>query len=78
MAVKRGDVSPYHSILYSSLVSVLGMSLLTLMHVYWYALFLRILHGLLFDADAHETGAKQYEGDDGLVDSPKSSQKKTD
>lgn len=55
--------------LYSGLISFALLITLCLMHIYWYFLFLRILHGLLSGNDAHETGASQYEGDDDTEES---------
>jgi len=63
-AQNRGDGPPYASVMYSAMIAMGLLGLLCVMHVYWFALFMRILYGLLTSNDAHEVGAATYEGDD--------------
>jgi len=60
----RGELAPYSGVMYSAMVAIALLGLLCVMHVYWFALFMRILYGLLTEDDAHEVGAATYEGDD--------------
>merc|ERR1712166_594445 len=63
--VDQGIENGSHMLFTTGVIALVLLGVLCIMHVYWYALFFRILHGLLTNPDAHETGAATYEGDDG-------------
>jgi len=60
----HGEEAPYPKTAFWALSTVVLLSVLLVMHVWWYFLFLRILKGIITSGSGHEAGRQQYEGDD--------------
>lgn len=64
-ARSRGGSDPVTSILISGTIAMALLFVLVCMHMYWYALFLRLAKKIIeTGGDTHEAGAEEYEGDD--------------
>jgi ceramide synthetase len=60
----HGEQHPYPVMRFWAFCTCILLSVLLVMHVWWYFLFLRILKGIIFTGSTHEAGRQQYEGDD--------------
>ena len=60
---RNGEEYPYPAMQFWATCTVVLLSVLFLMHIWWYFLFLRILKGIIYEG-AHEAGRQEYEGDD--------------
>jgi len=55
-----------NAILVGAVTANVLLIVLFVMHIYWFALFLRLLHGIL-SVGSHEAGRQEYEGDEDTI-----------
>ena len=75
-AVARGDEPPFEKIWVVAVVATALLSVLFVMHIYWYLLFVRIAVKLLTGEKPHDVGEVEYEGSDGLASRSSPSRKR--
>ena len=63
-SVQNGEPFPYTHTQFWAGTTVVLLTSLFLMHIWWYFLFLRILRKIVTSGSSHEAGRQEYEGDD--------------
>jgi len=73
---KNGWEVPYSPLFIAAYSTIVLLTVLWFMHIYWFALFIRLLIKIVSEGDLHEAGRTEYEGEDHDTDAKKSDNKK--